>query len=141
MMKSIRVLAISLTLGVWATVSVEALNAKQIAQSVHSSLINQGIIDRSSDGTINLVGTQPQQTVDCGGNAVHITGNNGKITLQGTCSEVVLVGNDNRIQVKTVGKISVTGNDNQISWQSGLDGQAPQVSQYGHENAVWRTQG
>lgn len=139
MMKSIRVLAISLTLGVWATVSVEALNAKQIAQSVHSSLMNQGIVDRASDGTINLVGTQPQQTVDCNGNAVHITSNNGKITLQGTCSEVVLVGNENRIQVKTVGKISVTGNDNQISWRSGINGQIPEVSRYGHENVVWRT--
>jgi len=140
MMKSIRVLAISLTLGVWATVSVEALNAKQIAQSVHSSLVNQGIIDRASDGTINLVGTQPQQTVDCGGNAVHITGNNGKITLQGTCSEVVLVGNDNQIQVKTVGTISVTGHNNQISWQRAIGGERPQVSQHGYENVVVRTE-
>lgn len=137
-MKTIRVLAISLTLGVWGMVSVDGLNAKQIAQSAHSRIVSRSIVDRSSDGTINLVGPQQQHTLDCRGNAVQITGNGGNITLQGTCSKIVLVGNNNVIQVKTVGFISVTGNDNRIRWQSGIHNQSPQVLQSGDENIVVR---
>ena len=140
MMKTIRVLAISLTLGVWGMVSVDGLNARQIAQSAHLRLTNRSIVDRSSDGTINLVGPWQQHTLDCRGNAVQITGNGGDITLQGICSKVVLVGNDNVIRVKTVSVISVTGNDNRISWQSGIHNQPPQVLQSGDENVVVRTE-
>lgn len=137
MIKTIRVLALSLTLGVWATVNVDALNAKQIAQiSANAGLISRGIIDRSQDGTLNLLGPGQQRAVDCGGNTVQITGNDGNINLQGTCREVVLVGNDNLIQIETVGAISVTGNDNQITWASGMKGTPPQVSQSGNDNVV-----
>lgn len=137
MIKTIRVLALSLTLGVWATVSVDALNAKQIAQfSANASLISRGIVDRAHDGTLNLLGPGQQRAVDCGGNAVQITGNDGNITLEGTCREVTLVGNDNLIQIETVGVISVTGNDNQITWASGMNNTSPQVSRSGNDNVV-----
>jgi hypothetical protein len=140
MMKTIRVLALSLTLGIWATVSVDALNVKQIAQVAGSAnLIKGGIINRSRDGTISLVGSSQRRSIDCEGHAIQITGNDGNITLQGICSEMVLVGNGNRIQLDTVGKISVTGNDNQIAWTSGMGDVAPQVARSGKNNLVVQT--
>lgn len=137
MIKTIRILALSLTLGVWATVSVDALNVKQAAQvSADRHSIQRGIVDRADDGTLNLLGSGQQQVVTCDGNAVQITGNHGSITLQGTCSEVVLVGNSNRIESETVGEISVTGNENQITWSNGLKGAKPTISQSGEANSV-----
>lgn len=137
MIKTIRVLALSLTLGVWATVSVDALNAKQLAQvSVKANLIDRGIVDRAADGTLNLLGFGQQQVIECDNNPVQITSNHGSITLRGTCSEVTLVGNDNQVQSETVGVISVTGNNNRITWLNSLSGTTPQVTRSGRGNSV-----
>lgn len=137
MIKTIRVLALSLTLGIWAIVSVDALNAKQLAQvAVNANLSDRGIVDRADDGTVNLLGFGQQQVVECNSNAVQITGNHGSITLRGTCSEVILVGNDNLVRSETVGTISVTGNNNNITWISGLQGQPPQVTRSGKDNLI-----
>lgn len=136
-MKTIRVLALSLTLGIWASVSVDALNAKQIAQvSTDVKLNNQGIVDRSQDGSLNLLGSNQQRSVNCNSDAVQITGNRSTITLEGTCSEVTLVGNDNVIQTKTVGIISVTGNNNQVTWSNGVNGGTPRISRSGNDNVI-----
>jgi hypothetical protein len=75
-------------------------------------------------------------TYQCSGNTCTINGNNCKITLLGTCKDLVISGNENEVFAQTVGRINLMGNENNVRWQRALSGQRPQVTILGNDNSV-----
>jgi hypothetical protein len=79
------------------------------------------------------------KTVDCQGEDVEVNGNHSKVTVTGECHAVSVNGNYNKVQIEAAAVISAVGNRNTVSWQRGVDGQDPRVSNLGTRNTVARS--
>jgi len=55
-------------------------------------------------------------TYDCGGTVFTLNGNDGTITLVGSCPQVTLNGNGNALVLDTADQVTLNGDDNQVTW-------------------------
>ena len=67
-----------------------------------------------------------------------ISGNGNRVTLAGSCTQVVINGNKNVIVAATVGEIVANGNGNMVSWQKAIKGSRPLLRLTGNGNKVSR---
>ena len=85
-----------------------------------------------------------------------ITGNENTITFTGACTNIAVMGNQNKLIVASTAKLSVTGNENTIdvdaigslgatgnkntvSWKKPLSGDKPGVRNTGKDNKITRS--
>ena len=78
-------------------------------------------------------------TVHCRGRNVSVSGKRNQITLQGDCPFIEVSGDENELQIESVGEISLSGDDNRLSWQRSSRGSAPAVGDDGDGNRVERS--
>lgn len=67
---------------------------------------------------------------------VQVSGNSHIVTLDGECAKVSVSGNSHVVNVDGVAKLSVSGNNNKVTWVRGVDGKDPKVSKSGNMNSV-----
>lgn len=85
-----------------------------------------------------LAGNDSRQSLTCKGDAMTISGNGNRVTLAGSCTQVVINGNKNVIVAATVGEIVANGNGNMVSWQKAIKGSRPLLRLTGNGNKVSR---
>ena len=75
-------------------------------------------------------------TIDCKKRHVLIAGNGSQLVLEGECPLVEVSGNDNQVTIESVGKISVAGDGNMVTWEQGIEKAKPQTSDTGENNLI-----
>jgi len=107
---------------------------------------------------VSLVDNHETVTVDCAKDPnVSIAGNHETVTLTGVCKSVMIAGNSakvtgsatsfsiagnkNTVDIDGADTISITGNDNTVSYKKAADAKkkAPKVSNLGTKNTVKKT--
>ncbi len=63
---------------------------------------------------VRLEGNALEQTVRCHHNAVHVLGNESRLTFVGSCTKVYVEGNRNWMEVQDAGVIETTGFMNSV---------------------------
>jgi hypothetical protein len=89
----------------------------------------------------NIQGLGIQRTVDCEGGTVTITGTSHRLTLRGRCDRVVLSGTGSVVHVESLGRVTVSGVNNRVEWERGLDGNDPRIQKSGINNEVVQVKG
>ena len=91
-----------------------------------------------NDGQISLMGTEQKQTVTCAkGAEVSIEGTSNDYIIKGECKHVSVTGTDNKVRVASVGRVTVEGTGNVVTWERGLgSAKKPKVSTSGVNNKV-----
>jgi hypothetical protein len=95
----------------------------------------------NASGSEDLILLENQRTVSrtCDGHTqIQVLGNQNKVTLTGECEHIEIAGNQNIVTIEGAGSISVPGNDNIVSWERGIDGKPPAVSNPGSRNHLAR---
>lgn len=88
--------------------------------------------------TLDLTGDNRQETLTCKENTeVSVSGDGNKLTLTGDCQAVNLTGSDNKVTVDGVEEITITGDNNSITWKRVVGGaKKPAVTTTGSGNKV-----
>lgn len=81
---------------------------------------------------VHIDGNGQEQTVHCHHNAVYITGNSGRFSIDGSCSTVHVQGSRNWIEVQDADWIKTSGNLNTVLYLT----PATRVSDAGKGNSV-----
>jgi hypothetical protein len=76
------------------------------------------------------------KTIHCDGDEVVVKGNENNLTIKGECSKLYVPGNKNIIYVKAVAVIDTLGNKNTVTWEKGIDGKKPSISNLGTKNKI-----
>ncbi len=83
-----------------------------------------------------IAGDGAKQALKCGNDAVTISGSGNRVTLTGSCTQIVVNGDRNVIVAATVGQIVVNGKTNTVSWQKAMKGTRPMQRVTGSGNKV-----
>jgi hypothetical protein len=75
------------------------------------------------------------------GKKFEITGDNDEITISGECASLQIFGHNNKIYLDAVGSIEVAGDNNVITYRSGIHGGKPSAQSVGHNNQISAAQG
>lgn len=78
------------------------------------------------------------KTIHCDGDEVVVKGNENNLTIKGECSKLYVPGNKNIINVEAVAVIDTLGNKNTVTWEKGIDGKEPSISNLGTKNKIKR---
>ena len=99
---------------------------------------NKGSVAKSSGDmkVIEITGNREVKTLKLKGEKLIITGNFNKLKVKGTCSELLVRGNANVVEIAAVGIIRALGNLNKVYWESGLDDENPSISNVGTNNEI-----
>jgi len=76
------------------------------------------------------------KTIKCEGDEVIVNGNENELTIKGECSRLYVPGNKNIIEVEAVAEIDTPGNKNTVTWEKGIDGKKPSISNLGTKNTI-----
>jgi hypothetical protein len=76
------------------------------------------------------------KTIHCDGDEVIVNGNENELTIKGECSRLYVPGNKNIINVEAVAVIDTPGNKNTVTWEEGIDGKKPSISNLGTKNRI-----
>lgn len=76
------------------------------------------------------------KTIRCDGDDVIVRGNQNELTIKGECSSLYVPGNKNIVYVEAVAKIDTPGNKNTVTWEKGIDGKKPSISNLGTDNTI-----
>jgi hypothetical protein len=113
----------------WATIGV--LVALVPAQSVRAAV----------GGKQEVVVSNKKVTFEGGGKKFEITGDNDEITISGECASLQIFGHNNKIVLDAVGSIQVAGDNNVITYRSGIHGAKLSAQSVGHNNQISAAQG
>ena len=107
----------------------------------NSSQKRKLITFKSTDSTVTLSKIDVVLTdnnlvnkFDLSGGGITINGNGCDITIVGSCRQVDINGNRNRVQVEAVGTVHFYGKHNSVIWKDGLGGSPPFVEMIGSGN-------
>jgi hypothetical protein len=95
--------------------------------------------EMTENGTqISLMGTGQSQTVTCKkGGEVSIEGNSNTYRIVGECKRVSVSGTSNKVRVESVGRVTVQGVGNVVTWERTLgSAKKPKISTEGVNNKV-----
>jgi hypothetical protein len=101
-----------------------ALGAAAASHAAADELVIQGL---------NIV-----RTITCDDRDVVIHGASNRLTLRGRCAQVSVDGASHVIHVEALGRADVTGVDNRLEWEHGLDGDQPKIEITGMGNSAGR---
>ena len=76
------------------------------------------------------------KTIHCEGDVVIVKGNQNELTIKGECSSLYVPGNKNIVYVEAVAKIDTLGNRNTVTWEKGIGGKKPSISNLGTDNKI-----
>jgi hypothetical protein len=76
------------------------------------------------------------KTIHCDGDEVNVYGNQNVLNIKGECSKLNVQGNKNTITVEAVASISTPGSWNKVTWERGIDGDKPSISNFGKSNEI-----
>ena len=76
------------------------------------------------------------KTIHCDGDEVIVNGNQNELTIKGECSRLYVPGNKNIINVEAVAEIDTPGHKNTVTWENGIDGKKPSISNLGTDNKI-----
>jgi hypothetical protein len=76
------------------------------------------------------------KTIHCDGDDVIVRGNQNDLMIKGECNRLYVPGNKNIIYVEAVAKIDTPGNKNTVTWEKGIDGKKPSISNLGTKNKI-----
>jgi hypothetical protein len=119
-----RTLLIGLVLGAATTIAT--------AQTINDSKTSAKQ-DCSKDDKLTVNGSNV--TVELTGTCAQVTLNGNQITLNGSAQKVSVNGNNNTLAIGTVDALALQGNNNTVTWKSGVHG-APKVSNLGSGNTI-----
>ncbi len=83
-----------------------------------------------------LSGSEAKVTLACTNNIISITGNNNVVSLNGSCLQVIVEGDNNKITTQTIGKFTLRGQNNILSWHKALTGDRPSIELTGLGNKI-----
>ncbi len=86
--------------------------------------------------TIVINDNEAEKTIQCQGDDVVVNGNGNILKIKGECSKLSVRGNENTIRVQAVASIDALGNENRITWETGVNGNKPSISNLGTDNTV-----
>jgi len=66
---------------------------------------------------LKITDSNKEEEMPVDGKDILLSGNNNKITFKGTVGKIVITGKDNDIYISSVEQIIVTGNGNFVSWE------------------------
>ncbi|MEW6734664.1 MAG: DUF3060 domain-containing protein [Acidobacteriota bacterium] len=92
----------------------------------------------NSEGVIVIRDNGGRLDIKCQRRDVEVRGNRNDIILHGRCRRVSVLGNENRVNIKVVDEIDISGNNNDVWWLDGFDGRHPRISNRGRNNTVNR---
>jgi len=81
-------------------------------------------------------GMSQRLTVACGSEGAKVQGSGNTVTLTGTCSTVLVEGQNNTVHIATLGKLTVAGMNNKVYWTAGIGGAEPKITKEGIGNTV-----
>jgi DUF3060 family protein len=90
---------------------------------------------------IDIKGVSVTRTIDCAGGAVVVTGTSHNLTLTGRCPRVTLSGTASVVHIGSLGRLTVSGMNHRVEWETGLDGKDPVVQNSGINNQVVKAKG
>jgi len=119
-------------------VSVRAPSAQVNADARTSSSRGDEGGSRGGDRQIKLEGLGQKQTVTCEkGAEVLIEGTANDYSIEGECMHVSVSGTSNKVRVVSVGRVTVEGTSNVVTWEHGLGtAKKPKISTEGVNNKV-----
>lgn len=82
-----------------------------------------------------IVGAGVNETYDCGGGPVTVSGYQNTIHFVGACPALTITGYANTITVDKARAITVTGHSNTLTWGSGISGD-PTITNTGSANTI-----
>ncbi|AXN47952.1 membrane protein [Mycobacterium marinum] len=82
--------------------------------------------------TISVVGVNQSQTITCNDNIVNVSGMSNTVTITGHCASVSVSGLQNTVTVETADRITASGLNNKVTYQSG----SPKISKSGSGNVI-----
>ncbi len=86
--------------------------------------------------TIVINDNEEEKTIQCQGDEVVVNGNGNILKIKGECSKLSVRGNENTVRVQAVASIEALGNENRITWETGVNGTKPSISNLGTDNTV-----
>jgi hypothetical protein len=91
-----------------------------------------------SSSNVSITGSGRKETIACSENTmVSISGATNELTFTGNCKGVSVSGSMNKVTLDGVGKLSVSGTGNNITWKRALgDAKKPKVAVTGFNNKV-----
>jgi hypothetical protein len=92
-------------------------------------------------GKQEVVVSNKKATFQGAGKKFEITGDNDEITISGECASLQIFGHNNKIVLDAVGSIEVAGDNNVITYRSGIHGGKPSAQSVGHNNQISAVQG
>jgi lipopolysaccharide export system protein LptA len=117
-----------------------------ISKTVDNALSKLDILGKGKTGStsqssgdnnvIEITGNREVKTLKLKGEKLIITGNFNKLKVKGTCSELLVRGNANVVEIAAVGIIKALGNLNKVYWEKGLDDENPSISNVGTNNEI-----
>ena len=135
---------LTLALGLLVASTVQAedqvrANAGGVQAQADADGITVQLVNRDDGPWLSVENRGETGTVHCRGRNVSVSGKRNQITLQGDCPFIEVSGDENELQIESVGEISLSGDDNRLSWQRSSRGSAPAVGDDGDGNRVERS--
>lgn len=118
---------------------VRAARVKAAGKSNTGTKVNVVAPQNALAENLVIMQNNTNATYNCRGGRCSIASNNCDIVLNGVCSQLVITGNNNNVVCDSVGQVSVLGNNNQLTYSRGLNGQEPVVSILGNNNEASRS--
>ncbi len=105
---------------------------KTLLVAIACFIIFAWVIDAKN---IYVNGSETTRSIKCQNDDVYVNGSENKVTLTGICSNLYVSGSENTVRVEKVGSIVVSGVENTVIWENGING-APTILNQGQENKV-----
>jgi hypothetical protein len=105
------------------------------------TLVPAQLVLADAGGKQEVVVSNKKVTFAGAGKKFEITGDNDEITISGECASLQIFGHNNKIVLDAVGSIEVAGDNNVITYRSGIHGGTPSAQSVGHNNQISAAQG
>lgn len=121
------------------SVEVKSANGKSVSISaggIEVSRSDKDSVEVSADDVVRISGVNQDQSHDCKGRSFNIAGTSNTVKLTGQCQNLKVSGTSNSVDVEGVAAINVSGVQNHVTWERGVNNKPPSISNSGIHNSV-----
>jgi hypothetical protein len=124
-----------------ASVDVKTEDGKSVSISADGIKVSKSSDDSekgeaSSQEIVKIEGMNNHETYDCKGRSFNVAGKSNTVKLTGECQNLRVAGTSNEVDVEAVASIHVSGIENQVTWERGVNNKPPSISKSGINNSV-----
>jgi hypothetical protein len=94
---------------------------------------DEAVLQAPANGPFSVAGVEGNKRVACNDSVISVSGVSNKVTITGHCVSVTVSGVENQVTIENADKISASGFENRVVFQSG----DPQIDSFG-DNIVER---